>query len=102
MAAVSASPDERARKIVALIFQRLSSVGQATLAEALGTSDPTISRWKTEQVEFTAKALAALGIKVVPLEMRCFDPQQISAILVLAKERLSQIENADQLAWEDV
>lgn len=99
-AASSAAACERARKISTLIFHRLSSVGQATLAERAGASEPTVSRWKSEQVEQCAKFLAHLGLKVVPEEMRCFDPAKIGAILQLAKAHLSEIEGTEQLEWE--
>ena len=93
--------DERAQKNQTLILSRLQSVGQAKLAEALQTSESTISRWKAEQIEQTAKALAVLGLKVVPTDVRCFDPRQIDAILQLAKLKLSEIDGADQLVWTD-
>lgn len=94
-------PEERARKNQTLILERLASVGQAKLAETLKTSESTISRWKAEQVEQCAKALSALGLKVVPTEARCFDPKHIDAILQLAKLKMSEIEGPDQLVWTD-
>jgi hypothetical protein len=93
--------DERAQKNQTLILTRLQSVGQARLAEALNTSESTVSRWKAEQIEQCARALSALGLKVVPTEARCFDPKQIEAILQLAKLKMSEIEGADQLMWND-
>lgn len=101
MAAVLPLPDERARKNLQAIFQRLSLVGQTNLANALSVSESTISRWKAEQAEQCAKALGALGLKVVPVDMRCFDPKQIDAILQLAKSHLADIEHTDQLAWDE-
>ena len=101
MAASCPAPDERARKNLQAIFQALSSTGQAKLAEALGVSEPTISRWKSDQAEQCARALSALGLKVVPVTMRCFDPKQIDAILHLAKSQLAKIEGSDQLAWDE-
>lgn len=96
-----ATPDERTRKNVAAIFQRLASIGQSELARALNVSEATISRWKSEQAEQCARALTALGLKVVPIEMRCFDPKKIDAILQLAKSHLADIEKSEQLAWDE-
>jgi DNA-binding transcriptional regulator YdaS (Cro superfamily) len=93
--------DERARKTLSLIFQRLSSVGQARLAEQLSLSEASVSRWKSEQAEVCAKALAALGLKVVPEEMRCYHPKKIDAILVLAKAHLEGMNGAESLAWDE-
>lgn len=101
MAAVLPPPDERARKNLQAIFQRLSSVGQAQLASTLNVSEATISRWKSEQAEQCARALSALGLKVVPVDMRCFDPKKIDAILQLAKSHLAEIEKSEQLAWDE-
>lgn len=101
MPASSAPPSERARKNTALILQRLSSVGQARLAEGLGVSEASISRWKSEQAAQCANALAMLGLKVVPEEMRCFDSKKIGAILELAKHHLAEMDGPDQLSWDE-
>lgn len=101
MNSASFDPAERARKTVALIFRRLASAGQASLAEKLSVSESTVSRWKSEQAEQCARILAELGLKVVPETMRCYEPSQMEAILALAKARLAQIEHAEQLAWDD-
>lgn len=99
MPALSEAQLGRSRKIAALILQRLSSVGQVQLAEALGSSEASISRWKTDQIDQCAKALAALGLKVVPEDARCYRPEAIEAIFTLAR---MQVENADpkSLVWE--
>lgn len=101
MATPCPAPDERSRKIVAIVFQRLSSVGQSRLAESLGVSEATISRWKAEQVEQCARALSALGLKVVPETVRCFNPKKIDAILELAKAHLEGINGSEGLEWDE-
>ena len=101
MSASSPPPDERSRKNLTLILQSLASIGQARLAEGMRVSEATISRWKEAQAEQCAHALALMGLKVVPTTVRCFDPNQIGAILTLAKERMAQIENTEHLTWED-
>lgn len=100
MAALSDQQLARSRKIASLILQRLSSVGQVQLAEALGSSEASISRWKTDQIEQCAKALAVLGLKVVPEDARCYKPDAIEAIFTLAR---MQVESADvqSLVWEE-
>jgi Bacteriophage CII protein len=96
----AAIPDERARKNHQAILNALASVGQVRLAESMGVSEATVSRWKGEQSEQCARALSALGLKCVPIEMRCFDPKKVDAILELAKSHLADIEKSDQLAWD--
>ncbi len=74
--------------------------GQARLAETLGVSEATVSRWKAEQAEQAARILTELGIKCVPDHVRCYEPKQMEAILALAKARLAEIETTEQLAWD--
>lgn len=100
MTTESRDPTETTRKGLALIFQRLASVGQATLAERTGLSESTVSRWKSEQAEQCLRILSELGIKIVPAHAKCYEPKQMEAILALAKARLSQIETTEQLQWD--
>lgn len=103
MAALSPLAESRARKNLASILKGLGSVGQVTVAEALDQDESTISKMKDKDLPRLAKMLAVLGLKVVPEEMKCFDPDKIGAILHLAKAHLASIENADQLglAWDE-
>ena len=101
MPAVSVVPCERSRKNLQVVLQRFGSVGQVTVADALKVSEATISRWKAEEAERCAAILAKLGLKIVAIEARCFDPKQIGAILTLAKERMNQFENPDSLEWDE-
>ncbi len=100
MAALSPTPDENARKIASAIFQGLSRVGQNQAAQALGVSDSTITRMK-DDVPKWAGLLSALGLKVVPTSMRCYEEKTLSAILELAHQRMEQIKTPSQLAWDD-
>lgn len=99
MAAVNPVPDESARKIVKAIFQRLSSVGQNTVAEALSTSESTVSRLKGDVPQFAAM-LSKLGLKVVPAEMHCYDEKTIGALMELARQRMEQLKSPQQLAQD--
>jgi hypothetical protein len=47
----------------------MGAVGQGVVAEGLGVNDSQISRWKESgSIERTAKMLAILGLKVVPVD----------------------------------
>ena len=46
-----------------------------------------------------ALCMAVVGLKVVPAEMRCYRPEEIEALQVLA--RRSDVQRADALDWED-
>jgi len=97
-----------ARKNEAMIRKRLSSVGLSTVANAMGVAESTVCRMKDaddkdgrSQIQRWAAALEAMGLKVTPIEYRCFDPKEIEAIFTLAKIRMSRVESAQELVWED-
>lgn len=100
MAASSITPAERARKQFALLVQRLAG-RQAAIATAMGTSESTVSRFKTEQGELFCAVLAHAGLKIVPAEKRCYDVAEIEALLTLARRRLEAAPTAEQLTWDD-
>lgn len=86
------TPPERARKYVALIMQRLAG-SQDAIAATMGVSGSTISRLKSDHIESFALVLAHAGLKVVPVEMKCYPADQYNALVTLARERLNQINN---------
>lgn len=102
MAALSHAQVARARKNESTFLQGLASVGQRPIAEALGVDVSTVSRLKSDgMVERVSHVLALAGLKIVPVDMQCFPPGEIAALLTLAKGRLREIETPDQLAWDD-
>jgi hypothetical protein len=92
---------ERSRKIESTILQALASRGQAHVAEFAGVSEAKVSRFKSEQLADTCDYLAGMGLKVVPVEMQCYKPESIAALMQLAKERMAELESPEQLAWQD-
>lgn len=102
MTAVLIPPDERARKATSLVLQRLSPAGtQCNVAVGLGVSESTISRIK-EHIEPVMRLCAQLGLKVVPVEMRCYAPEDLEAVFRLAKSAISKAESAnDLLRWDE-
>lgn len=101
MKPVSASVGERSRKAYSLALQRLASVGQVNVAEMIGTSESTISRFVNTDLERSCQILAALGLKVVPIELRCYEPRKIAILMELARDHLNQLETVEQLSFED-
>ena len=96
----STDPIVRARKTVNAVLQALSGTPAATVAVAMGVSEPTISRLKNEHLPQFATMLAHLGLKIVPSEMKCYDPEYVQAILKLAKAQLLTESDPPQLEWE--
>lgn len=98
---LSAAARERARKFHALALQRLASVGQVTVSEALGCSESTVSRCVNDNLERVCQVFAAIGLKVVPQEVKCYPSAQIDAIFTLAKSSIEKMDSADKLTFED-
>lgn len=87
---------ERARKNQAAILSRLSSVGQVNIAEAVGVSEPLISKLKAKEgnqkfsdVELFSRVIAACGLKIVPAEKECYTPEYMQSLRYLARLRLN-------------
>lgn len=89
------------RKNASGILRALASVGQVRVAEALGVSESTVSRWKDKEIDEMSQFLSVLGLKAVPASYKCYDPRSVDALLTLAKERMAQLETPEQLIFED-
>ena len=99
MSALSTEQQGTARKITSLVLQRLASVGQSKVALTLEVSESTVSRWKDGDIEKMAQTLAVLGLKVVPVTSRCFEPTYIEALKMLARQALDSAED-QSLEWD--
>lgn len=97
---VSAADAERSRKFLALALQRMSSIGQNHVAEQLGTSESTVSRLVSAELERVCQVFAVLGLKVVPCEMKCYEPRKIAILMELARDHLNQLETVEQLSFD--
>lgn len=99
--ALSQDPGARAREIESLILRRLSSVGQRQVAEAVGISESTVSRWKEGEIERWSKVLALLGLQVVPDEARCHPAEYIESLQTLARRCLElESKRPGPLGWD--
>ena len=79
----------KVHEIQTAILARMAEVGQARVAEAAGVSDATVSRWKDGALEQAARILAALGLKVVPVEAQVQDPAYMASLEHLASMALA-------------
>lgn len=81
-----------------LALRQLQEPGKAgAVAAAMGISDSTVSRIKTERLEECLMFLAHLGLKVVPAEFKCVEPSAY-AFLTASHQRVMQ--TAPHLIWE--
>lgn len=92
---------KRAQLNASAVMRALASVGQRNVAEEIGVHESTVSKWKGEDLERLASILAALDLKVVPVTMKCYRPEDIEPLIALARQRMQALRSADQLAWED-
>ena len=90
----------RARKWLQLILQELAARGGAPVADEMGVSISTVSRLK-DHLPNACALLDTLGLKVVPQQMKCYQPQDIDPLLHFAKRYMASLESADNLVWEE-
>lgn len=101
MDTVSPPPGELARKNLSVALHRISLAGQNKIADEIGLSAPTVSRFCSEgDLERACKVLAAAGIKCVPIEFQCFPRDTVAAFMHLAKERMDSLKTVEQLDWD--
>ena len=101
MSASSPTVSERARKSHVTVLRALQEPGrQVALATAMGVSESTVSRIKTEQLEQFCNLVAHLGLKLVPAEYRCVDEKTFGAFQILWEKAMSQT-SAAKLIFED-
>ena len=91
------TPSERAQQAQTLVLQRLAATTQASVAVAMGVSEATVNRIKTERMEDVLALLTHLGLKVVPAEFKCVDPEAY-AFLTKTHERVMRVQ--PQLIWD--
>ena len=91
------TPSDRAKKAHSLVLQRMAGATQAAVATAMGVSESTVNRIKTERLEEVVLLLAHLGLKVVPTDFRCVNPEAY-AFLTSTHERV--MREAPQLIWD--
>lgn len=96
-----AEPIVRARKIASSVLKATQrDTSQTAIAVAMGVSEATISRLLSDHLDKFAQVLAHAGLRVVPTEMRCFPPDYVDALLLMAKEHLSTVQSVRTLEWD--
>lgn len=100
-AGMNGSALERARKNARVLGQRVEACGIEPVADASGVGKSTISAWFNINRDALGRALAAMGLKVVPVSMQCYDPKQIEALHTLAQLAMARMRSADDLTFEE-
>lgn len=98
------NPD-RARKNSSMILRAIAERGSNAAAEGWGVSASRFCHMKNDKdhplTECVAGMLAALGLKVVPDRMQCFDPEYVEHLRALAKIGLNAPAEEHVLSWEE-
>lgn len=89
-----------ARKCNSEILRRLASVGQRIVGERIGKSETWVSRWKDDGLKTCADLLAAMGLKVVPAEHKCYAAEYIEHMQYFARIGMEQ-QAKPSLDWVD-
>jgi DNA-binding XRE family transcriptional regulator len=99
MSTLCCTPAERARIAHSRVLRTLQEPGtQRNLAQAMGVSESTISRVKTEKLEDALALLYQLGFKVVPSDRQCVPADYLHALQVMAREHM---RSGAHLEWDD-
>lgn len=87
-----------AQRGYSVALRRLADMKATKVAEAMGTSDATISTLKNQHLEQCLLLLAHLGLKVVDAKARCLAPD---AFTFLTSTHQRVMQQAPQLVWEE-
>lgn len=95
------APDQRARSMASAVLRACrSSSTQAAIAAAMGTSESTVSKMLSSDLDKFCLLLAHAGMKVVGQSMRCYPDEYVRALHVMAKMQLQE-SSPDKLDWDD-
>ena len=85
------------------ILQSIEATGQSVVANCVGVDASTITRWKEGKgrIESICDLMAVLGLKVVPMDMQCYNPAKVEILWALAKDNLTRSQQVDDFFHED-
>jgi hypothetical protein len=67
----------------------------------MGVNPSTISRLLSEHLDKLALLLAHAGLRVVDERKRCYEPEYVDALMLLAREHMRGTQSARELDWDD-
>lgn len=97
--------DQRiAAKSGKLFFARLRSQGNEAVSNILKCSEGTVSELSgKDKYKFNfnslCELLARMGLKIVPAEYKCYNPDDIERIMYFAKRGMESM-NPESLEWD--
>lgn len=94
----------RARRIETELFRRMRELGQAPIAEVCDVDVSTVSRLTGESkfgIAQFSRMMALLGLKAVPIEMKCYRPEEIEPYFQLAQQHMRRVNSVHDLSDDD-
>lgn len=101
MSAVSPDIAERARKNFSAVLNAFKREGQVHVAARIGIHESTLSKLISGDLEKVCSALAAAGLKTVPIEYKCYRAEDIEPYIQLARQHMARLKSAEDLLFED-
>ncbi len=99
---VSESAHERSRKAFSAVLQTLQgAVRQSAIASAMGISEASASRIKTQDMEGVIQFLYHAGFKVVAQDMRCIPEVTARAWFESHRQQVRHMEESGNLWTEE-
>lgn len=104
------SPERLAwsRNMQSQILQAIDATGQQVVASCIGIDPTAITKMKSAQgtakhgdIERLCHILAVIGLKVVPVDMKCYDASKIDILFRLAKDNFQRLEEVDDFFHDD-
>lgn len=92
----------RARKMEALIRQRVMSVGQAEIARRTCKDESKISRLMNGDLQLVTEMLEIAGLKVLPGTAACVESvDKLNHLLYWARIGMDSVKSGEDLLWGD-
>lgn len=97
------SPEQVAwsRNMQSQILQAIDKQGQSVVADCIGVDSSTVTRMKDAHIERVCNLMAVVGLKVVPMHMKCYNEQKIDILFRLAKDNFQRLEEVDDFFHDD-
>ena len=89
------------RNMQTQVLQALDRRGQADVASCIGVDSSTLSRLKDCHLTNLCNLMASVGLKVVPLDMKCYNPAKVELLYQLARDNLVKSEQVDDFFHDD-
>ena len=90
-------------KSSARLRRALAERGQATVAEACHVDVATVSRWLSDgRLDQFCEAIEALGLKLLPSEMKCVkSSEELEHLIWWARRGMETVKRAEDLTFEE-